>query len=54
MREHADFCIGEYEAADQIVFEIIFERAAERFFGQTAPRFARQFVGVEPALHFFL
>ena len=50
--EDPDFGVGQDKPADQIVLQITFERATERFFGQTSPRFARDLVLIESLLHF--
>src|SRR4029077_1574515 len=53
MGEDADLGVGQDKAADQIVFQITFDREAKWFLGQTAPRFTRSVVFVEASLELF-
>ena len=52
MGEDADLAVGQHKPAHQIVLQITLDSEPERFFGQAAPRFAREIIVVEASRHF--
>ena len=52
MREHADFCVGKYAAAEQVVAQVALDGGAQRLFHETPPRFAMSLVRIEAPLQF--
>ena len=53
MRKDADLGVRENETADQIVLQITFERATERFFRETAPGLAASVIAIETGTKLF-
>ena len=54
VREDPDFRIGQDKPADQIILEITFKRATERFLRQAPPCFTRNLIPIELPLHVLL
>src|ERR1043166_3950266 len=52
MREDTDLCICKNKAAYQIVSQITLNAVTERFFNQSTPRFASDFVALKAPGHF--
>src|SRR5438128_6373828 len=52
MGEESDLRVRQHETANEIIFQITFERAAKRFFRQTSPGLARNVIDIEASFHF--